>query len=197
MSTMPKMNREELLNKLAECHNDTDISAVLVEYTQRNYASPVVCHRARGGFVKVYADESIAKKENAHGRNHKRLLEACKEMVDCSATGIDDIGKTLEKACAAIGVAEAEQRERELPVTEEWLRGIGGELTNSSFACFWYTNGGTYLDIEEDGSVGVGAGNFDIKGSAYLELPIIVKTRGQLLDLIAALGMQPKGGGDK
>ncbi len=50
-----RMEIEELRSKLATCRHDTDVAAVMVEYTKRNYASGSIGHDAGGGHVRVWA----------------------------------------------------------------------------------------------------------------------------------------------
>lgn len=90
----------------------------------------------------------------------------------------------------AITVAEAyiaEQAERELPITVEWLKSIGFKYGD------WYELSPAFAIDFRDNHVVTLYVESNERFSDYYRLPLPhIKTRGQLLDLLRVLGKEVK-----
>ncbi len=103
-----RMELEELRRKLSEVRDDTDVAAVLQEYTQRNYGAGSIGHAVNGGHVRIWTTNEawgkfkegrVAEEREACAKiaetwsdpaNYKREWAGCEaasnEGLECTAT---------------------------------------------------------------------------------------------------------------
>lgn len=99
----------------------------------------------------------------------------------------------IARACLAdLAAREAAEAERALPISEDWLRECGWRFSLDTGECRVYLGPATRQRSME-------AHVYHLEGGLMIHVgPMCIPdmtTRGQLLDLLAALGIQPTKGG--
>ena len=81
-------------------------------------------------------------------------------------------------------------------ITEEWKQSLPGRVIDpgSLESTLIRIAGERFIVIESDNSIAIQSGMFCDTDGDYISLPTTISTRGQLRDLLAALGIKGKDG---
>lgn len=123
------------------------------------------------------------------------LLTACNSLLprverNCNINGNDpDHDDDVVLARAAIAAAEKQQAEAGIAIDEAWLRSIGFAGAAFPLEKLTLVLGRTRITFYEGWNIWW---QFSTVGQPYVRLIDDMKTRGQLLSLLAALGIDVK-----